>query len=67
MTWIQALLYYLLVRSNPNENLQQVVQTFAKDVYDKNYKQPDSTPILWLLVRFYGLNLEEADDLNTKI
>lgn len=67
MTWNQALLYQLLIRSDPNQNLQQVIQTFAKEVYDKNFNQEDSTPILWLLIRFYGLNVEEPSNLNSKL
>ena len=49
--WMQVLLYQLLLSSEPTWPLTKVIQAF--DAYSPDpVKQ--QTPILWLLIRFYG-------------
>jgi hypothetical protein len=55
--WMQVLLYQLLLSSDPTWPLTKVIQAF--DAYSPALQ----TPILWLLIRFYGYFFDQ--DLGT--
>ena len=48
---MQVLLYQLLLSSDPTLPLTKVIQAF--DAYSPDLVK-QQTPILWLLIRFYG-------------
>ena len=58
--WMQVLLYQLLLSSDPTWPLTKVIQAF--DAYSPALLK-QQTPILWLLIRFYGYFFDQ--DLGT--
>lgn len=57
-SWMQALCYNLMVVSHNTDTLVDVIKAF--DVYMRAKHPGDKQPLLWLLIKYYGVEDPEV-------